>query len=78
MEKSELAVGQIITIGMEVEFWNHDETVLDWRTDRWDKWEIVNITSLEDSYAVLELRSRAGIVSDVRELDVDYDDIELA
>jgi len=70
-----LAKGQIITIGQEVEFWNDDETRLDWRTDRWAKFQITEILEINDEYATLELQCRDGICSDSVTLDVDLDDI---
>jgi hypothetical protein len=79
MQKSELAVGQIVTVGTEVEFWgNPDETKLEWRTDRWCKWEITNLTELGPDYATIELKCMDGVCADTVELDLDYDDIELA
>lgn len=78
MKLSELAIGQIVTIATEVEFWNSDDTALDWRTDRWAKWEITNLTDLGSDYATLELKCMDGVVDWTTEVDVEYDSIELA
>jgi hypothetical protein len=81
MNRNDVKVGQIVTIGMEVEFWgNPDDTRLDWRTDRWCKWEIVSIKDHgpEYDYASIEVKCMDGVCSDTIELDIDFEDIELA
>jgi len=78
MKRNELAVGQIVTIGQEVQFMNSDDTACDWITDRWAKWEITNLTDLGEDYATVELACKDGIYSGSIELDLDYEDIELA
>lgn len=78
MNRNELKVGQTVTIGQEIQFMNDTDTVCDYITDRWAKWEITNLTDLGADYATIELKCADGVWSDTIELDLDYDDIEPA
>lgn len=79
MNRNELAVGQIITVGTEVEFWQSGPVeALDWRTDRWAPFQIKEIVELGPDYVTMEVECKDGIYSGTIELDLDYDDIELA
>jgi hypothetical protein len=78
MKSNELAVGQIITIGTEAEWWNYsDGEALDYRADRWAPFEILEILTRFDDYVTLNLICRDGIWEREIELDVDVEDIEL-
>jgi len=79
MKRNELAVGQIVTVGTEVEFWQSGPVeALDYRTDRWARFEIKEIVDLGEDYVTVEVECKDGIYSGSIELDLDYDDIELA
>lgn len=78
MNRNELKVGQLVTIGQEIQFMNDAETACDWVTDRWANWEITNLTNLGPDYATIELACKDGVYSGTVELDLDYADIEPA
>ncbi len=78
MNKQDIKAGQIVTIGSEVEFWgNPDDSRLDYRTDRWAPFKILEVVDAGTDYITLDVECADGIYSGSIELDLDYDDIEL-
>ena len=75
----QLEVGQLITVGFEVEFWgNPDDTRLDYRSDRWAPFKILGIDANPDyDYVTLDLECADGIWMGEVQLDLDPDDIEI-
>jgi hypothetical protein len=77
MNRNELAVGQLVTVATEVEFWNESGN-LDYRADRWAPFRIENIVDAGEDYVTLDLTCQDGVVTGWEvQLDLDYDDIEL-
>lgn len=76
MNRNEIKVGQLVTVGMEVEFWNSDDTNVDYRTDRWAPFKVLEIVDAGPDYVTLNLECADGRYTGEIELDLDYDDVE--
>lgn len=76
MARKEIKVGDRITIGQEIQWWNSDDTNVDYVSDRWAPFEVTEIVSDNGDYVTLEVTLRDGVWEREIELDLDWDDIE--
>lgn len=76
MARKEIKVGQRITIGQEIQWWNSDDTNVDYVSDRWAPFEIEAIGTDTGDYVTLDLICRDGVWEREIQLDLDWDDIE--
>jgi hypothetical protein len=77
MKLNEIKVGQLVTIGTEIQWWNSDDTNVDYNSDRWAPFEVLEIGEATEDYVTLNLRLRDGIWEREIELEIEYSDLEL-
>lgn len=77
MARKEIKVGDRITIGTEFQWWNSDDTNVDYISDRWCPYEVAGIVTADDDWATLDLISRDGIWEREVQLELEWADIEL-
>lgn len=70
--------GQRIELAIEVEFWaetgENEPERLDYRSDRWTQFIVVNIGYVDPEYFTAEIKCDNGEYDGVIEVDIDHDD----